>query len=362
MSAPDSSPPPYSPTPPGIVSADSVPRARSTPHLRGPASTCFAARSSSLTQPSTPPSYSQLNGVSQPSGEEPEDTCTSDDDMLSISAAGTIRSRLLKRKGRIHDESGIRPITTAHGILGAGETETESEEMPRNLPTARITTPALSPISSPALPSWFIPFLFLFSRFLSIVPAVFGTLWNVYHIIWPPTGSGADTLRWRVDFLVSALWSILTGWQCLQFTTGLLKRWRVYYSPLPTLIRLFALQAICWPATHLTLTVLNHEQRPALCWAVIGTTTCYSRAIQLWVTSNIGPAPEPVTPAAGPAPPLRQSLLASASGLREEWMRLRRRRWDWGEVGRKCVLPAGVVYFVMAWADMLRRELERAAW
>lgn len=36
--------------------------------------------------------------------------------------------------------------------------------------------------------------------------------------------------------------SILTGWQCLMMTSGLLKRWRVYYSPLPTLIRLLALQ------------------------------------------------------------------------------------------------------------------------
>ena len=36
--------------------------------------------------------------------------------------------------------------------------------------------------------------------------------------------------------------SVLTGWQCLQLTTGLLKRWKVYYSPFATLIRLLALQ------------------------------------------------------------------------------------------------------------------------
>lgn len=33
------------------------------------------------------------------------------------------------------------------------------------------------------------------------------------------------------------------------------------------------------------------------------------------------------------------------------------RRWDWGEVGVKCMFPAGCVYFVMAWADMIRREV-----
>ena len=33
------------------------------------------------------------------------------------------------------------------------------------------------------------------------------------------------------------------------------------------------------------------------------------------------------------------------------------RRWDWREVGVKCVLPCGVVDFIMAWAEELRREL-----
>src|SRR5271170_7526704 len=79
--------------------------------------------------------------------------------------------------------------------------------------------------------------------------------------------------------------AILTGYQCLRLTTGLLARWRLYYPPLPTLIRLLALQAICWPATHLTLKILEHEKRPLICWAVIGTTTCVSRSVQIWVTS-----------------------------------------------------------------------------
>lgn len=37
------------------------------------------------------------------------------------------------------------------------------------------------------------------------------------------------------------------------------------------------------------------------------------------------------------------------------------RRWDWQEVGIKCVLPAGIVYFIMAWAEVLRREFALAA-
>jgi hypothetical protein len=30
--------------------------------------------------------------------------------------------------------------------------------------------------------------------------------------------------------------------------------------------------------------------------------------------------------------------------------------WDWGEVGAQCIFPAAIVYFVMAWTEVLRRE------
>ncbi|GJE95963.1 N-glycosylation protein-domain-containing protein [Phanerochaete sordida] len=180
------------------------------------------------------------------------------------------------------------------------------------------------------------PLLFEFSRLLSIVPAVFGTLWNVYHTIQPPHESWC----WAAEYAVCVLWSVLTGWQCLQLTTGLFKRWRVYYSPLPTLIRLFALQAICWPATHLTLTLLGHEVRPLICWAAIGTTTCCSRSVQMWVTSNIV------------EPPHAQQNGAASPELKRRY----RRRWDWNAVLRECAFPAGVVYFLMAWVLALRTE------
>jgi hypothetical protein len=128
---------------------------------------------------------------------------------------------------------------------------------------------------------------------------------------------------------------ILTGAQCLRLTTGLLRRWNAYYPPLAALIRLLALQAICWPATHFTLALLDAAARPAATWAVVGTTTCCSRAVQLWVTSNLV-----VIPGGGAAPKV-----------------LRGRRWDWGEVVMQALLPMGVCYFVMAWADVARREL-----
>lgn len=45
-------------------------------------------------------------------------------------------------------------------------------------------------------------------------------------------------------------------------------------------------------------------------------------------------------------------------GMGKERMRMgKRRKWDWGAVGRECVIPAGVIYFVMAWVGLVRWEI-----
>ena len=148
--------------------------------------------------------------------------------------------------------------------------------------------------------------------------------------------------------------AVLTGYQCLSLTTGLLHRWVHYYPPLPTLIRLLALQAICWPATHITLLFLGHRERPVVCWCVVGTCTCVSRSVQIWVTSNLW------------LPPQEDKKERDGFGrerVERRWKprfgggKWGGRRWDWGEVGVKCMLPAGCVYFMMAWAEMIRREV-----
>ena len=142
-----------------------------------------------------------------------------------------------------------------------------------------------------------------------------------------------------------SLQALLTGFQCLALTTGLMSRWKAYYTTPSTLIRLVALQGICWPATHFTLTLFDHRRRPLACWALIGTTTCLSRSVQLWVTSNLYYAPT-------------RSATSVRDGkvLREEG-RLGPRRWDWAEVMVKCAFPAGVLYFLTAWALILKSEL-----
>ncbi|PWZ01766.1 hypothetical protein BCV70DRAFT_199199 [Testicularia cyperi] len=93
-----------------------------------------------------------------------------------------------------------------------------------------------------------------------------------------------------LDFAVSCLWSISTAYHALSFTTLLLRRWLLYYSILPSLIRLVALQAICWPLVRLTVFVFGAEQ-PLGAWVVIGTTTALSDIVSRWVTSNIADAP-----------------------------------------------------------------------
>ncbi|KAI6005355.1 hypothetical protein EDC04DRAFT_2583292 [Pisolithus marmoratus] len=267
-------------------------------------------------------------------------------------------------------------ITTAPDQWGAGETETEVDEPPKHLPTSRIL-----PQSEPLIPpSTLTTLLFEICRLSSVVPALVGASINAWCLCSPPGYPhalhggcthitqhaetwGRRTLPDRADYLFAVLWALLTAHQCLKLTTGLLHRWRAYYHPLSTLIRLLALQAICWPATHFTLNILGSwgmnaaldndalsipdmailrwtTIRPDVCWAVIGSTTCFSRSIQIWVTSNLLPL-SPV----------------SFSGIGAIPGRSSGRRWDWGVVARVCMFPAGLLYVLMAWIGAWRREV-----
>lgn len=280
-----------------------------------------------------------------------------DDEMIFMShshspnKSPSLRSRLFgfaNGSPKVRD----RLICTTPGHIGAGETETEADEPPHRLPTSRKKS-----LSSPLVPpntlqQSLTPLLFESSRLLSIVPAVVGAIYNIYLFSQPPTSRiNGRAPPERVDYFISALWAILTGWQCLCLTTGLLTRWRHYYPPLATLIRLLALQAICWPATHLTLSILEHDKRPVIVWTIVGTTTCASRSVQIWVTSNLWQEPKKDGPVVnGKISPEESRSLRWRGG---KWGG---RRWDWTAVGVRCMLPAGVLYFLMAWAEQLRRE------
>ncbi|KAF9236505.1 hypothetical protein BU15DRAFT_89121 [Melanogaster broomeanus] len=302
---------------------------------------------------------------------------------LTADTPRTTGLRALLGEGFGWRKSKIPQITTAPGQLGAGETETEADEPPRHLPTTRIL-PASDPLVSPSIST---TFLFEFSRLLSVVPASLGppgysTMYTSHDRGYDrgqhPGGWGRRCLPDRGDYLIAVLWALLTAHQCLQLTTGLLHRWRAYYPPLSTLIRLLALQAICWPATHFTLDILGSlgtnpardsdelvilesallrwtTVRPDVCWAVIGTTTCFSRSIQIWVTSNL--LPSSISGISNRHPPDRLKPKPKRVAMGEEMRKLTGRRWDWSVVIRVCMLPAGCLYFAMAWIGAWRREV-----
>lgn len=71
----------------------------------------------------------------------------------------------------------------------------------RQLPTARII-PSSGPLIPPTtLQQRLTPLLFSFSRWLSIVPASLGTLYNVFCATSSPQPAGH-----RIEFIVSILW------------------------------------------------------------------------------------------------------------------------------------------------------------
>lgn len=303
-------------------------RASSSPQFVRPRS----GSSSSATvvvEPTPAPYRAAQMDVSSDDDEREEDD---EDDALYLARPGRSYSQIHMRPRKLNvaavnrwREEQLADVSAIRSPAFAGETETELEEEPihpRQIPQNQSLIPLLI--------EFLVPYLFEATRWLSVVPAVFGTLYNMHNIIHPPPSVNVTI----IDYAISALWAILTGFQCLALTTGLLTRWKVYYATLSTLIRLVALQAICWPATHFTLLLFNHSRRPVVCWAIIGTTTCFSRSVQLWVTSNI---------------------LVGRNSRGEG--RLGPRRWDWGEVGRKCVLPAGFLYFITAWLLLLKGEL-----
>ena len=144
MSAPSSSPPPYSLTPPEVHLINPAKRASSSPHLR------LSASSSSHLPPHLSSAHSRHAFSEHARGLRPINP-TSDDDETSGSGAetddgvmfrrtsqgvgslaDTLRHRLMgKGKARAFDEGWSRPISTTPGASCAGETETEGEDSVR---------------------------------------------------------------------------------------------------------------------------------------------------------------------------------------------------------------------------------------
>ncbi|GAA5974393.1 hypothetical protein JCM11641_005256 [Rhodosporidiobolus odoratus] len=163
------------------------------------------------------------------------------------------------------------------------------------------TSSSATPLSSPARKrSRISTFLLVFLQLLSVIPSLIGffysghRFYSPHHLVfssstWVEHGTsvGITSARsTRLDWFISGMWALATAYFTFQLSRGLLRRWLVYYSMGPTIIRVISLQAICWPLTLTTHRVLSFDQ-PVAAWCVCATTAAISNVIQTWVTSNI---------------------------------------------------------------------------
>ncbi|GJN91950.1 hypothetical protein Rhopal_004978-T1 [Rhodotorula paludigena] len=137
-------------------------------------------------------------------------------------------------------------------------------------------------------------------NFMSMVPGLVGFFYSAArcyassHLVWGSStwedgGTSVNILPARstqLDWFISGMWALATAYFTLSLARGLLRRWLVYYSFGPTIIRVVSLQAICWALTLTTHRHLSFDQ-PVAAWVVCATTAAFSNVIQTWVTSNI---------------------------------------------------------------------------
>ncbi|KAM0789945.1 hypothetical protein ACM66B_006785 [Microbotryomycetes sp. NB124-2] len=136
---------------------------------------------------------------------------------------------------------------------------------------------------------------------LSVMPSLLGFAYAAFrfhspstHLLdsaqtWTDGGTSVGVAQARstkLDWFIAGMWSLACAYFSHQLAKGLLRRWLVYYSRLPTIIRALSLQAICWPLTLTTHRFLSWDQ-PVAAWFVCATTAAFSNVIQIWVTSNI---------------------------------------------------------------------------
>lgn len=179
-------------------------------------------------------------------------------------------------------------------------------------------------------PPWLLQWLLHPLRLLAAVPGSVGTFWLIRNA-WmhyqlsdgsllkrgplnpsQPDVSNPFRMTCGLDFILASLWACSTAYHALSLTTLLLRRWLVYYTLFPSLIRLIALQAICWPLVRLTIFVAGPD-RPIEAWIVIASFTAFSDVVARWVTSNIADAPSDRRRKAGTAASATPQQAASAS-------------------------------------------------
>ena len=169
-------------------------------------------------------------------------------------------------------------------------------------------------------------------------------------------------------------------------TTGLTRRWLIYYDLPSTLLRLVSLQSICWPSTAVTLKFMG-DRNILAAWVVVGTCTAWSRSVQLWVTSNVpDTSGRPLksgiprtlsfgsrsshqatgskkeegraigsngTPTSKSSASISRGWHTSSNGAK---IFIHRRTWDWIAVGTAVGWKIGLLYLITTWFLLLERK------
>jgi hypothetical protein len=130
--------------------------------------------------------------------------------------------------------------------------------------------------------------ILIFLNFLAVLPGLLGFCYSAArfcssrHLIWTSlgwnAGGVAEARSTRLDWFISGLWALATAYFTLSLARGLLRRWLVYYTTIPTIIRVVSLQAICWPLTLTTHRVLSFDQ-PVAAWLICATTAAFCVSI-----------------------------------------------------------------------------------
>ena len=129
-------------------------------------------------------------------------------------------------------------------------------------------------------------------RLFAVVPGLAGTLLLLHHAY-----SEAIQMHWlrtnymfqrpsALEYVVCSLWSMSTAFHALSLMTLLLRRWLIYYTLLPSLIRLVAFQSICWSLVRVILHLFGPMQ-PLTPWVLISTFTSFFEIFARWLTSSI---------------------------------------------------------------------------
>ena len=129
-------------------------------------------------------------------------------------------------------------------------------------------------------------------RLFAVVPGLIGTVYMLHA-----SYVQARQNRWlrdtylpltpsAIEYVACSLWSICTAFHALSLMTMLLRRWLIYYTLVPSLIRLITFQAICWSLVRAVLLLFGPAQ-PVASWIIVSTFTSFFEIFARWITSNI---------------------------------------------------------------------------